>query len=289
MAKKNSAPKIKFTGIRDGENSNYITRDSVRQTDPAVRFVETYGEHHFSLDGVDWRVRAPIGHFDGPNALGHVYPRSTATKAFEKYLSRKPVYPTVVMCPESDYRGDPVKREHFMRKLSLMLKLAALNVDLNRTTMTGARQVGKSVWEYRFFHQQLHTVIQLHHELMQLEKEKPLPIDLTRYIKLITGKDVWEKPSAGTWGSEFTKLYFSRHQAGVGKSMLYNMHPSVKLHLKKVNVTFFNKPYVLDDEFLRGRPWHWPDTIEIGMGHNGPALTAQLNREKLIKPKKGKV
>ncbi|AUG86044.1 hypothetical protein BOSOLAPHORUS_258 [Erwinia phage vB_EamM_Bosolaphorus] len=263
MSHKNRAPQIKLTGIRDGENDVYIPVAGLGIANAAGI---TYDPTAIS-SALD-KLRTDRRYFD--NLQSHPYYQQNL---FTKYIGLIP--------DDADYRGTPVQRHPFMREMALRFGIALESVRLN-----SHRQTGKSNFMY-------YRMVQFHNHYLQemtdIKASKPIPIDLTRYLKLITGKDFWEKPGVGAWGSEFTELYFHRHQAGSGgKSMFYNMLPRIKLHLAGIHATLGGRPWIYHNVVSRGPAGFWPATIEYGMASNGPAMTAQLNRERMIRPKKGR-
>jgi len=189
---------------------------------------------------------------------------------------------SALLWAQPDYHGTPATRHPFMRTMALRFAVA-----LESAKLYSHRQTSKSNF--------VHYLLSRSHanylnEAADIKASKPVPIDLTRYLKLITGKDFWDKPGVGAWGSEFAELYFQPQQlASVGKSMFYNMLPRIKLHLGGIHATLGGRPWIYDDIVSRGPAGFWPATIEYGMASNGPAMTAQLNRERMVKPKKGRV
>lgn len=265
MSQKNSAPKIKLTGIKDGEGDFHaVTVDMTapnangRHYDPQALW-EAVHSNRFNQRTFSTNIEHPISH----------------KGMFQKYLGLVP--------DDDDYRGTPVQRHPFMRVMALRFGAAMESVRI-----CNHRQTGKGHWMYYRLHQFHNHYL---NETADIKASRPVPIDLTRYLRLLTGKDVWEKPGVGAWSSEFAELYFYRHQAGVGKSMFYNTLPKIKLYLKPY-LTFAGIPYYFhhDEVHLhRGPAGYWPAVLEYGMSHNGPAFTDQINRERLVKPKKGRV
>lgn len=265
MSQKNSAPKIKFTGIKDGENDVYITLDNVARPNAAGR--------RYDPQALYKTVRSPS------------FNRRAFTISAEEVWSREELQARYLnlmhSMPVGDrYRGTPAQRHPFMRTMALRFGMAMQSAKLG-----SQRQTGKA----NMFYAQL-TNFHNHYldEMKWIKANKPIPIDLTRYLKLITGKDVWNPMPV--WFRDVPS-YFQPDdvmRAGVGKSLLYNMMPSVKLHLAGIHATLGGRPWIYDSNCM-GPAGFWPATIEYGMASDGPAMTAQLNRERLTKPKKGRV
>ncbi|ANH52360.1 hypothetical protein FDH97_gp261 [Erwinia phage vB_EamM_Deimos-Minion] len=260
-------PQALWNGVIRSLRKRFLTEPSINQKDTCMT------EQYKPLP--DTGYQSPFCEPDVLNTNDRIYPRKSLVALLEKF-------------PSDNFRGTPAVRYPFMRRLAVLFKIAFLQTSLDQKALSlNTRQTGKP----RITHHSLTGICnlmhQLHYELRELQYQNPNPIDLTRYLKLLTGKDVWEKPSVGAWASEFTELYFHRHQAGVGKSMFYNMLPKIKLHLAGIHATFGGRPWIYESN-CRGPAGFWPATIEYGMAHNGPAITAQLNRERLVKPKKGK-
>lgn len=263
MSQKNSAPRIKLTGIKDGEGDFHVA--SIDMTSPNAN-----GRHYDPQ--VLWEA------FNGNRLNRHVFSTDV-----EHPISRKTLFQKYLgLVPDGEnYRGTPVQRHPFMRVMALRF-----NVAMESTLISRHRQTGKGQWMYYRLHQFHNHFL---NEMADIEACKPTPIDLTRYARLLKWEAVkTERPGVGAWGSEFTELYFHHHLAGVGKSMFYNMLPKIKLHLAGIHATFGGRPWIYNSHCM-GPAGFWPATIEYGMSHNGPAITAQLNRERLKNPKKGRV
>lgn len=264
MSQKSSAPKIKYVGTENGNGGDVVVETlKLGQINTNGRYYDPQALYD-ALHSPSFDRR----YFSGMST--HPYSRKSM---FAEYMS--------LSIKEDTNRPARVQQSPFMRTMALRFHMAHESAMLSE-----CRQTGKAT---RFAYARL---VQTHNhylnEVASIKASKPIPIDLTRYLKLITGKDVWMP----AWLKDAPDSWFQPEdvmRAGVGKSLIYNMMPDTKLYLKQVSGVFRGMPYFFSDAFTRGPAGYWPDVIEYGMSRNGPAITAQLNRERLVKPKRGRV
>ncbi|QZA71043.1 hypothetical protein AH06_274 [Erwinia phage AH06] len=263
MSQKKGVSEIKLTGIMGSDGYYHIVSGDTTSLNANGR--------HYNPVVLQYMVNGDRLNRRAFNTdVEHPVSRKTL---FQKYLG---------LVPDDDhYRGTPAQRHPFMRAMALRFSVAmeSARISSYRQTAGGDR---------------IHYLLQQFHnhylnEMAEIKASRPIPIDLTRYARLLKWEAVkTERPVVGMWDSEFAGLYFQPYRAGVGKSMFYSMLPGIKLHLGGIHATIGGRPWIYESSCM-GPAGFWPTTIEDGMAHDGPAITAQFNRERMAKPKKGRV
>jgi hypothetical protein len=279
MSQKISAPTIKLTGIEDDKNDLYIPLDQ-------LGIINANGRRY---DPVAVR-----------NALNNLPVDRRYFSALSSYpYSRKSMLTQYLdLMPDNvAYRGTPAQRHPFMREMALRFGVA-----LESSRLGSHRQPSKSSSMYyrlALFHN--HYL----NEVAAIKASKPIPIDLTRYLKLLTGKDVWSPFNVKAWTDKIPGVFsgFGVYDVESGKydepdpltlmypNVIQRMNPwsDMKLYLGSVVGSVAGMPWRFDNHtFSRGPYGYWPAVIEYGMARNGPAFTDQMSRERLAKPKKGR-
>lgn len=242
MSQKKGVSEIKLTGIMGSDGYYHIVS-------PDTTSLNANGRHYnpvvlqYMVNGNRLNRRA----FN--TDVEHPVSRKTL---FQKYLG---------LVPDDDhYRGTPAHRHPFMRTMALRFSMAAESVKLG-----SQRQVGKSNMIYA-------QLTQFHNhclsELNWIKASKPIPIDLTRYARLLKWEAVkTEKPE---WLTSLDAIESrTKYDRPFDEDVAHMyLNPIMPTHRQ------IQAMDLLPDLFAPTNPKF------------GKALTEQLNREALIAPRK---